>query len=114
MFDLHNVMVETFLDSCKTPPEEIILDYDATDATDATDDPTHGEQDKVYDNGFYRGYCFLPLYVFCGDQMLVSYLRPSSVGAVSSRLRSDETAGGKHSFSMAGRPHHAARGQWLL
>jgi hypothetical protein len=72
---LNEVLVETFLDSFQTPPEEIILDYDATD------DPTHGNQDKRYFNGFYDGYCFLPLYVFCGDQILVSYLRPSSVGA---------------------------------
>jgi len=72
---LHEVLVNTFLDSFEVPPEEIILDFDATD------DPTHGSQDKHYFNGFYDGYCFLPLYVFCGDQVLVSYLRPSSVGA---------------------------------
>ena len=69
------MLVDTFLDSFDEPPEEIILDYDATD------DPTHGNQDRRYFNGFYDGYCFLPLYVFCGDQILVSYLRPSSVGA---------------------------------
>lgn len=74
-FKLHEVLVDTFLDSYGAPPEEIILDMDATD------DPTHGNQDKRYFNGFYDGYCFLPLYVFCGDQALVSYLRPSSVGA---------------------------------
>ena len=74
-FELHEVLVDTFLNSFEVPPEEIILDYDATD------DPTHGNQDKKYFNGFYDGYCFLPLYVFCGDQLLVSYLRPSSVGA---------------------------------
>lgn len=74
-FKLHEVLVDTFLDSFEVPPEEIILDYDATD------DPTHGNQDKKYFNGFYDGYCFLPLYVFCGDQVLVSYLRPSSFGA---------------------------------
>ena len=74
-FKLHEVLVDTFLDSFEVPPEEIILDYDATD------DPTHGNQDKKYFNGFYDGYCFLPLYVFCGDQLLVAYLRPSSVGA---------------------------------
>lgn len=72
---LHEVLVDTFLNSFQTPPEEIILDFDATD------DPTHGNQDKHYFNGFYDGYCYLPLYVFCGDQVLVSYLRPSSVGA---------------------------------
>jgi Transposase DDE domain group 1 len=66
-FKLHGVLVDTFLDSFEVPPEEIVLDYDATD------DPTHGNQDKKYFNGFYDGYCFLPLYVFCGDQLLVSY-----------------------------------------
>ena len=75
IFGLHEVLVDTFLDSYSAPPEEIILDYDATD------DPTHGNQDQCYFNGFYDGYCFLPLYVFCGDQLLVAYLRPSSVGA---------------------------------
>lgn len=74
-FKLHEVLVDTFLDSFDSPPEEIILDYDATD------DTVHGNQDRRYFNGFYDSYCFLPLYVFCGDQILVSYLRPSSVGA---------------------------------
>jgi hypothetical protein len=72
---LHEVLVDTFLNSFDQPPEEIILDYDATD------DPVHGNQDRRHFNGFYDSYCFLPLYVFCGDQILVSYLRPSSVGA---------------------------------
>ena len=75
IFKLHEVLIDTFLDSYDDPPDEIILDYDATD------DPTHGNQEQSYFNGFYDGYCFLPLYVFCGDQLLVSYLRPSSVGA---------------------------------
>ena len=75
IFRLHEVLVDTFLDSYDEPPEEIILDYDATD------DTVHGNQHGRYFNGFYDSYCFLPLYVFCGDQLLVSYLRPSSVGA---------------------------------
>jgi hypothetical protein len=75
IFTLHEILVDTFLDSYDSPPEEIILDYDATD------DTTHGNQDRRHFNGFYDSYCFLPLYVFCGDQLLVSYLRPSSVGA---------------------------------
>lgn len=75
MFKLHEILVDTFLDSYEEPPEEIILDYDATD------DRVHGDQEQRYFNGFYDGYCFLPLYVFCGDDLLVSYLRPSSVGA---------------------------------
>jgi hypothetical protein len=75
IFKLHEILVDTFLDSYDEPPEEIILDYDATD------DAIHGEQEQRHFNGFYDGYCYLPLYVFCGDQLLVSYLRPSSVGA---------------------------------
>lgn len=51
----------------------MILDFDATD------DPVHGEQDGRFFHGFYRHYCFLPLYVFCGHQLLVSYLRPSNI-----------------------------------
>lgn len=75
IFKLHEILVDTFLDSYDEPPEEIVLDYDATD------DTTHGNQHQRYFNGFYDSYCFLPLYVFCGDHSLVSYLRPSSVGA---------------------------------
>ena len=75
IFKIHETIVDTFLDSYQSPPEEIILDYDATD------DKTHGNQAQKYFNGFYGDYCFLPLYVFCGDQLLASYLRPSSVGA---------------------------------
>ncbi len=75
IFKLHDVLVDTFLDSYDEPPQEIILDYDATD------DTVHGNQDRRYFNGYYDSYCFLPLYVFCGDQILVSYLRPGSVGA---------------------------------
>ncbi|TWT74715.1 Transposase DDE domain protein [Planctomycetes bacterium CA13] len=75
IFKLHEVLVDTFLDSFDEPPEEIILDYDATD------DTVHGNQERRFFNGYYDSYCFLPLYVFCGDQILVSYLRPSSVGA---------------------------------
>lgn len=72
---LHELFVDVFLDSFSEPPEEIIFDYDATD------DTTYGNQQQRYFNGFYDSYCFLPLYIFCGDQLLVSYLRPSSVGA---------------------------------
>lgn len=74
-FKLHEILVDTFLNSYDEPPEEIILDYDATD------DSVHGKQEGAHFNGFYDSYCFLPLYVFCGDQLLVSYLRPSSFGA---------------------------------
>lgn len=72
---LSELFVEVFLESYSTPPDEIILDFDATD------DLVHGEQEGRHFNGFYDGYCFLPLYIFCGDQLLAAYLRPSSKGA---------------------------------
>lgn len=77
---LHEVLVEQFLHSFEQPPEEIILDLDATD------DPLHGEQEGRFFHGYYDGYCYLPLYVFCGEHLLVAYLRPSNIdGAYHSR-----------------------------
>ena len=73
-FKLHEILVETFLDSYDEAPEEIVLDIDSTD------DRVHGQQEKRFFNGYYRCYCFLPLYIFCGDQLLVSYLRSSGDG----------------------------------
>ena len=58
-----------------TPPEELILDFDATD------DPVHGKQEGRFFHGYYDHYCFLPLYVFCGQQLLVAYLRPANIDA---------------------------------
>ena len=58
-----------------TPPTELVLDFDATD------DPVHGRQEQRFFHGYYDAYCFLPLYVFCGDQLLVAYLRPSNLDA---------------------------------
>jgi len=82
MVDIHQIFVKQFIASFKQPPEELILDFDATD------DPTHGQQEHTFYHGYYRHYCFLPLYVFCNDQLLVSYLRPSHQdGAKHSGLR---------------------------
>ena len=70
------VLIEQFIASQgPTPPEELILDFDATD------DPVHGDQIGRFFHGYYKHYCFLPLYVFCGDQLLVSYLRTSKLDA---------------------------------
>jgi hypothetical protein len=70
---IHAVLVERFIASHSAPPEELILDFDATD------DAVHGRQEGRFFHGYYDHYCFLPLYVFCGDQLLVSYLRPSKI-----------------------------------
>jgi hypothetical protein len=72
---MHRVLVETFIKSFNEPPEELILDFDATD------DRVHGAQEGAFYHGCYGGWCFLPLHVFCGDQLLVSLLRPASTDA---------------------------------
>lgn len=71
--EMHKIFVEQFIASFKEAPKELILDFDATD------DRVHGEQDGSFYHGYYGDYCFLPLYVFCGEQLLVSYLRPSNI-----------------------------------
>lgn len=69
------VLVEAFIASHEHPPEELVLDFDATD------DPVHGRQEGRFFHGYYDQYCFLPLYVFCGEQLLVPYLRPANIDA---------------------------------
>lgn len=66
------LVVDLFLDSYERAPEEIILDFDATD------DPVHGNQEGRFFHGYYRCYCYLPLYVTCGDHVLVAHLRTSN------------------------------------
>jgi len=72
---IHKVMVEEFISSHKRAPRRLILDFDATD------DTVHGNQDGRFYHGYYDDYCFLPLYVFCGHRLLVSYLRRSNIDA---------------------------------
>lgn len=69
------LLVDVFLDSFSTAPEEIILDFDATD------DPIHGTQEGRFFHGYYGCYCYMPLYVTCGDQLLVSQLRQADQDA---------------------------------
>jgi hypothetical protein len=73
LWRMAEVFVETFIASHRCPPKELILDFDATD------DRVHGLQEHRFFHGYYDDYCFLPLYVFCGDQLLVAYLRPSNI-----------------------------------
>lgn len=69
----HDILVEQFIASFSQPPEELILDFDAPD------DPVPGHQAQRFFHGYYDHYCFLPLYVFCEEQLLVSYLRPRNI-----------------------------------
>ena len=63
------LLVDLFLEAHDEPPEEIILDVDATD------DPLHGHQEGRFFHGYYRSYCYLPLYIFCGEHLLCARLR---------------------------------------
>ena len=84
LWALSSVLVETFIESYRKAPEEIVLDFDATD------DEVHGKQEGRFFHGYYDHYCFLPLYVFCGEHLLVAYLRPSNID------------GAKHSLGIPG------------
>jgi hypothetical protein len=72
LWRLAAVLVEQFVASFLLPPHTLVLDFDATDF------PIHGHQQGRFFHGYYDNYCFLPLYVFCGEQLLVAYLRPSN------------------------------------
>ena len=65
--------VDAFLCAHSEAPSRIILDFDATD------DPLHGAQEGSFFNGYYDCYCYMPLYVFCGDHLLCARLRPSNI-----------------------------------
>ena len=72
-WDIHKALVEVFIESFKKPPKEIVLDFDATD------DLVHGDQIGKFFHGYYKSYCFLPLYVFSGKHLLAAYLKPSNI-----------------------------------
>ena len=69
------LFVEVFLAAHGQAPREILLDLDATD------DPLHGHQEGRFFHGYYGHYCYLPLYVFCGEFLLGARLRPSNMDA---------------------------------
>jgi hypothetical protein len=75
LVQIAEVLVDQFLASHLAPPEHLILDFDATD------DLIHGQQEGRFFHGYYDHHCFLPLYVFCGDELLTAYLRPSNIDA---------------------------------
>ncbi|MET4323142.1 hypothetical protein ABIB90_008223 [Bradyrhizobium sp. JR4.1] len=52
------LFVDLFLEAHRTAPRQITLELDATD------DPLHGEQEGRFFHGYYKSYCYLPLYIF--------------------------------------------------
>jgi hypothetical protein len=74
------LLVDIFLEAHPVAPVQIVLDIDTTDMA------LHGNQEEKFYHGYYKHHCYLPLYIFCGDHVLCSRLRPSSIGpAVGSR-----------------------------
>ncbi len=70
---IESLFVNIFLQSYSKEPRQIILDLDVTD------DLVHGNQEQVFFNTYYGGYCYAPLYIFCGKHLLAAKLRPSNV-----------------------------------
>ncbi|MEF2231425.1 MAG: IS1380 family transposase, partial [Pseudodesulfovibrio sp.] len=73
LWALSGMLADVSIESFDSPPEEIVLDFDSTA------DRVHGDQEGRLFHGHYDHYCFLPLYVFCGDHLLAAYLRPINI-----------------------------------
>jgi len=82
---IERTFVDLFMEAHgKKVPRQIILDLDATD------DPLHGHQEDRFFHGYYDGYCYLPLYIFCGRHLLAAKLRSSNIdGAAGSVEETD-------------------------
>ena len=74
---MDRLLVERFLDAHDIAPKEIWIDLDATD------DPLHGQQEGRFFHGYYGHYCYLPLYIFCGEHLLCAQLREADCDAAS-------------------------------
>jgi hypothetical protein len=78
---MEGAFVEFFLQAHPQAPERIVLDFDATD------DPVHGDQLGRFFHGYYQEYCFLPLYLFCGDELLGAWLRPADIDGAAGSVK---------------------------
>ena len=72
---MKELFVSLFIQAKKIAPRRLILDLDATD------DPVHGNQEDRFFHGYYKCYCYLPLYIFCGRELLLAKLRPANIDA---------------------------------
>ena len=78
---LDQLLVDLYLESHAAPPAEIVLDLDATDI------PLYGHQPERFFHGYYNGYCYLPLYIFAGDQLLCARLRTANQDAAAGSVK---------------------------
>jgi hypothetical protein len=67
------LLVDAFLDSYRRAPPSIVLDIDPTD------DELHGHQEGRFFHGYYDCYCYLPLYIYCGDHLLRAKLKTANL-----------------------------------
>jgi hypothetical protein len=72
---LDRLLADLCIESHAAPPTQIVLDLDATDV------PLYGHQPERFFHGYYGSYCYLPLYIFAGDQLLCARLRPANQDA---------------------------------
>lgn len=91
---VHRVLFDRFAAAHPVAPRRLVLDFDATDTR------LHGGQQGRFFHGYYGHYCYLPLYVFCGRHLLVSYLRPSGIDAA------------KHAWAVLSMLVKALRARW--
>lgn len=78
------LFVDCFIEAHAKPPQQIVLDLDATD------DPLHGNQEGRFFHGYYGSYCYLPLYIFCGRHLLVAKLRRANTDAAAGSVEEIE------------------------
>jgi Transposase DDE domain group 1 len=81
---IDKLLVDLYLESHAQAPKQIVLDLDATDI------PLYGCQPERFFHGYYGGYCYLPLYIFSGDQLLCSRLRPANQDAAAGSVQEVE------------------------
>jgi hypothetical protein len=72
---MDRLLTDLFVESHSAAPDQIVLDLDATDI------PLYGHQPERFFHGYYDSYCYLPLYIFAGDQLLCARLRPANQDA---------------------------------
>jgi hypothetical protein len=82
--DAEKFFVDVFVQGRTQPSEPIILDLDATD------DPIHGQQEGRFFHGYYGHYCYLPLYIFCGESLLWAQLRRADIDAAAGSVEAVE------------------------
>lgn len=78
---IEDLFVDLFLQAYERPPEQIVLDLDATD------NPLYGEQLGRFFHGYYDSYCYLPLYIFCGEHLLCAKLRPADIDGAAGSVK---------------------------